>query len=548
MTSVTLMRRPKRRIVDFAKPLAFALVSALSVSPVYALNSATVLVGEGDTISKLFRDAKVSQGQLMSLFHSSDLARRKLDRVRPGMIISLGKDSSGKLQRLQITDRHDKQTTFIRSENQQTRSQNWDIVDGTATVPSAPAPALAVSTTQSASQTSLLESVMAAELRVITVRARFATVIVAPTLSNSVGDKLVHHGELERKQAVPAVKQSAADKAVKVAAKVMPAGAYLVHHSKLERKQAVPAVKQSTAEKTVKAAAKVMPAGASLVHHSELERKQAVPVVKQSTAEKAVKAAAKVMPVGASLAHHSELTREQSRLPAGAAKASKAKAAPVSSAPKSANDLLASSVRHAEQLMQTARMMTVAIAPISVNFDLSGMHEKVYAAEQRVERARARSWLLSFGPTNSKSVLRVAAKRLRYVQRNRFGGRVHKVLASAKDLIGSPYLWGGTTPNGFDCSGFVVYNLKRVGVKVPRTAHQQFNHTRARAVSRENLRPGDLVFFKDPKNHKRIGHVGIYVGNDQFIHSVKTGIPVKITSMNRAYYRKRFVRGGRVIS
>lgn len=125
--------------------------------------------------------------------------------------------------------------------------------------------------------------------------------------------------------------------------------------------------------------------------------------------------------------------------------------------------------------------------------------------------------------------------------------RALKVLNQAKALLGSPYRYGGMTPRGFDCSGFVYYNMRKVGVKVPRTAHQQYLHTRSTPVARKNLRAGDLVFFRDRYNSKRIGHVGIYIGNDRFIHAVATNKPVAITRLSKSYYSKRFVRGGRLL-
>ena len=116
---------------------------------------------------------------------------------------------------------------------------------------------------------------------------------------------------------------------------------------------------------------------------------------------------------------------------------------------------------------------------------LSGMAKKIFEAEHRAHRTRARYELLAMG----RNAIRSRATHGRVAD-----GRIRKVLHRARQLIGSPYLWGGTTPKGFDCSGFVVYNLNKVGVSVPRTAHQQFNHTRNRPVSRKDLRPGDLVF------------------------------------------------------
>ena len=122
------------------------------------------------------------------------------------------------------------------------------------------------------------------------------------------------------------------------------------------------------------------------------------------------------------------------------------------------------------------------------------------------------------------------------------------IVETALALRGTPYRWGGSDPSGFDCSGFVSYHMKKVGIRVPRTAAQQFRHTKMAAVSRADLRPGDLVFFWDRKRRNHIGHVGIYLGDNKFIHAVGDNIPVTITRLDKRSYRRRFVRGGRVIS
>jgi cell wall-associated NlpC family hydrolase len=105
--------------------------------------------------------------------------------------------------------------------------------------------------------------------------------------------------------------------------------------------------------------------------------------------------------------------------------------------------------------------------------------------------------------------------------------------------LGIPYRWGGSSPStGFDCSGFTMYVFSRVGVSIPRTVSTQY--AVGVAVSRSELQPGDLVFFNS------LGHVGIYIGGNQFIHSPHTGDVVKISSIT-GYYSDRYVGARRIL-
>ncbi len=107
-----------------------------------------------------------------------------------------------------------------------------------------------------------------------------------------------------------------------------------------------------------------------------------------------------------------------------------------------------------------------------------------------------------------------------------------QIIAYSKNFLGVPYVWGGTTPAGFDCSGFVQYVFRHFGIYLPRTTYSQI--AMGRSVSRANLAPGDLVFFRSA------GHVGIYVGNNQYIHAPQTGRTISIDSMaNRTLYAAR---------
>ena len=117
-----------------------------------------------------------------------------------------------------------------------------------------------------------------------------------------------------------------------------------------------------------------------------------------------------------------------------------------------------------------------------------------------------------------------------------------QIVNYAYNFLGTPYVWGGSSPSGFDCSGFTQYVFKQMGYSIKRTAAQQL--TCGYAVS--DLQLGDLVFFENTyTTGADASHVGIYVGNNQFIHAASGG--VKVTDLSDDYYAARYVGARRVI-
>ncbi|WP_411680851.1 NlpC/P60 family protein [Clostridium thailandense] len=117
------------------------------------------------------------------------------------------------------------------------------------------------------------------------------------------------------------------------------------------------------------------------------------------------------------------------------------------------------------------------------------------------------------------------------------GGSNSDVVSYASNFLGTPYVWGGTSPSGFDCSGFTQYVYGHFGVGLGRTTYEQISD--GVAVSRSQLQPGDLVLFGTSSNPH---HVGIYVGDGMYIHAPRTGDVVKVSSLDRG----DFVAGRRV--
>lgn len=125
----------------------------------------------------------------------------------------------------------------------------------------------------------------------------------------------------------------------------------------------------------------------------------------------------------------------------------------------------------------------------------------------------------------------------------------NRIIKTAQRYLGVRYKLGGASPQGFDCSGYVMYVYRQNGVLLPRSVEGQFGS--GKKVMFRQARPGDLVFFKTSRKRK-LSHVGIYIGNNQFIHSPRTGKRVSFANINGPYWKKRyrgavtFMRGDRI--
>ena len=117
-----------------------------------------------------------------------------------------------------------------------------------------------------------------------------------------------------------------------------------------------------------------------------------------------------------------------------------------------------------------------------------------------------------------------------------------KLLTEAKTHLGKPYVYGANGPSSFDCSGFTSYVYRQLGYSINRTAAAQYSN--GTYVEKSQLKPGDLVMF----GKSGINHVGIYIGNNQFIHAENSRTGVVITSLSASYYASNYVGARRILS
>jgi len=169
---------------------------------------------------------------------------------------------------------------------------------------------------------------------------------------------------------------------------------------------------------------------------------------------------------------------------------------------------------------------------------------KIQAAErareaQAAAAARARVATQESTPSADTTVVGAAATTAEGVSVAPPSPHGGGVVGVAMGYLGTPYVWGGAAPGGFDCSGFVMYVYSQVGVSLPHNAAAQFGS--GVPVSRDQLQPGDLVFFDG------LGHVGLYIGGGQFVHAPHTGDVVKVSSLSDSWYASTYVGARRIL-
>jgi cell wall-associated NlpC family hydrolase len=161
--------------------------------------------------------------------------------------------------------------------------------------------------------------------------------------------------------------------------------------------------------------------------------------------------------------------------------------------------------------------------------------QRAEAARQLALAAQARARLETDPPPAPSGIgITISTPEATVAPPSQYGG----VVGIAMRYLGTPYSWGGASPGGFDCSGFVMYVYSQVGVSLPHYTGAQWNM--GVPVSRDQLEPGDLVFFDG------LSHVGIYIGGDQFIHAPHTGDVVKISSLSESWYAGTYAGARRI--
>jgi hypothetical protein len=164
-----------------------------------------------------------------------------------------------------------------------------------------------------------------------------------------------------------------------------------------------------------------------------------------------------------------------------------------------------------------------------------GNHKQYAAARTEAERLQSQGIIGRFFIVIPEDY---AAAR---IQRSGQGDLRTELVVTARRFLGVPYRWGGEDRNnGFDCSGLTMVSYRLNGLNLPRNSRMQYKA--GRSVAKKDLKKGDLVFFAT-KGGTRVTHVGMYIGNGQFIHAPRTGKTVRVASLSSSFFKKTYVGG-----
>jgi cell wall-associated NlpC family hydrolase len=195
-------------------------------------------------------------------------------------------------------------------------------------------------------------------------------------------------------------------------------------------------------------------------------------------------------------------------------------------------------ILHSQNLQHTENAF---INQKTTEYSLQAIYDELHRAEnlaRMAQAARAREKRIA----HEKAEAKKAGKVYHLSEADK-----KQLLKDAKYYKGGRYVWGGTTPQGFDCSGYVQYLYKKHRIDLPRTAYAQSK--KGRPIDINNLQKGDLLFFlTDKKRGIPVTHVGIYIGEGKFIHAASKKDGIIISPITHGTYRERFVEARRVVT
>jgi len=207
-------------------------------------------------------------------------------------------------------------------------------------------------------------------------------------------------------------------------------------------------------------------------------------------------------------------------------------------------------VREDDTLYDIARKFGMSTGELAARNDLDSdrlvpgqvlaLHDP--AGEDPEPAAAGGSPVAAMAPVVTEDELREAAKPMKAAADNQAEAPRDRLIRVAKKLLSTPYVWGGASLTGMDCSGFVWKVFSMLNHDLPRSAREQFQV--GREVGKDELNIGDLVFFRTYAKHP--SHVGIYLGDNRFIHASSGSRQVRITSMDHPYYLKRYIGAKRL--